>query len=331
MASPSETPLVGDVVKGVVEGLTNITLANSTLANSTLANGTAAASSSSWGLLGNLDFMLLESKLVFTAVAIIFIGAHGALRRPPSAAPPPQKTKNGKQAKKPEDDHFTEGLQASDAIMFPLLAGVVLIGLYYLIKWLQDPAILNKILRGYMSVMGVVSTGKLSGDTIQFAMSLVFPDYWIDGQGRIFHIDPRKRRQWLLKSPGAGDSDRELDEKKDTPLPDALSKRLSISKATKNTLWKIRHLLTEEWSVRLALRGIIKESFDVKLASVIGYLFGLVITTTYLMTNSSLLSNLLGAAFCYAAFMIMSTTSFAIGSMVLAGLFVYDIVMVFYT
>ena len=43
------------------------------------------------------------------------------------------------------------------------------------------------------------------------------------------------------------------------------------------------------------------------------------------------LSNLLGSSFSYASLIMMSPTSFPIGTMVLAGLFVYDIVMVFYT
>lgn len=51
----------------------------------------------------------------------------------------------------------------------------------------------------------------------------------------------------------------------------------------------------------------------------------------YFMTGWVWLSNILGAAFCYAAFTMISPTSFLIGTMVLAGLFVYDIVMVFYT
>ncbi|KAJ3503375.1 hypothetical protein NM208_g16528 [Fusarium decemcellulare] len=91
----------------------------------------------------DLDFLLLELKLVFSAIGIIYLGAHAALRRPPSAAPAKKKPGD----KHEGDERFAQGLEPSDAIMFPLMAAFVLVGLYYLIQWLQDPNILNKILR----------------------------------------------------------------------------------------------------------------------------------------------------------------------------------------
>jgi len=43
------------------------------------------------------------------------------------------------------------------------------------------------------------------------------------------------------------------------------------------------------------------------------------------------LTNLMGFGFCYGTLQIMSPTKFWTGSLVLGGLFIYDIVMVFYT
>ena len=51
----------------------------------------------------------------------------------------------------------------------------------------------------------------------------------------------------------------------------------------------------------------------------------------YYKTESVMVSNLMGVSFCYGAFLAVSPTKFMTAIYVLCGLFVYDIVMVFYT
>ena len=41
--------------------------------------------------------------------------------------------------------------------------------------------------------------------------------------------------------------------------------------------------------------------------------------------------NLIGFGFCYGTLQLMSPTTFWTGSLILGGLFIYDIIMVFYT
>ncbi|EON95921.1 putative signal peptide peptidase protein [Phaeoacremonium minimum UCRPA7] len=306
MASPSETPVLAEG-----DNFTHV------------GNDTLVAPAPILKVIQKLGFLSLELKIVISAMAIIYIGAHGALRRPPSASP-------AKSGKKKKEDQFAEGFTPSDAILLPVLAGFVLIGLYYIIKWIQDPSILNKILQTYMSVVGVISLSKLLGDTLEFVTSMFFPSMWRDSQGQIFHIDGRRRCQELLIRPQDETSERRTDTKKTTPLAGFLSER-SFSARTQHSLWKARHLLTEKWIVRVAVHGIGKESFPIKLVHVIGILLAMSTTFTYSLTGATLLSNLMGAGFCYGTSMIMSCTSFATGSLVLLGLFVYDIVMVFYT
>ncbi|KAI0878049.1 signal peptide peptidase-domain-containing protein [Hypoxylon argillaceum] len=282
-------------------------------------------------LLQNMDLLALETRIVFTALACIYIGCHGALRRPPSAKLPKRTNNEGRNQEGEEaderDDQYVQGLLPSDAIMFPTLAGTVLIGLYYLIKWLEDPDIINSILRVYFSVMSLASLGKLFADSLHFLVGFVFPSVWIGENGNVYHIDSEKRGQWYTKD---GTNDQVWDEKKVSPLPSLLS-GVKLSDATTNILWEIRNLFLEEWTVRLVVHGIVNEKFKVKFNDIFGVVLAVGANVLYYTTESTFLSNILGYAFSYAGIIVMSPTTFATGSSVLFGLFFYDIVMVFYT
>lgn len=297
--------------------------------NITLAEGSTNSTQDvmphvfTFGMLLKPGFLLVEAQVISSALIIIWLGAHGALRRPPSAALAKAKGKGGKE---PKDDQFTEGFAASDAIMLPVMAGAVLIGLYYLIEWLQDPDILNKILRFYLSTVSIASLTRLAGDALDILTSLVFPSIWADRKGNIYRIDSESRQQLRIK----GDDVESTVEEYKSPFPSFLA-GASLSDRTTQAAWEIRHLLTEEWTVKFAVHGLIFVNFNIKLNTLVGFLIAIMVSIAYHLTSWHTLSNLLGSAFSYSAFSIMSPTSFAIGTMVLAGLFIYDIVMVFYT
>ncbi|KAK0730056.1 signal peptide peptidase-domain-containing protein [Lasiosphaeris hirsuta] len=293
------------------------------VANSTNSTQDALPHKFAYEMLLKPQFLLVVAQVLFSALSIIWLAAHGSLRRPPSAAV--VKVKKGK--KQPNDDQFAEGFTASDAIMLPVVAGGVLIGLYYLIEWLQDPDMLNKILRVYLSTMSIASLGRLSGDALEILTSLVFPNMWADRQGAIHHIDPENRSQFVLDT--ATGAERTVAEMK-TPFPGFLS-TVSLSKPVTKTAWEVRHMLTEEWTLKFAIHGLISLNFDLKLNTLLGFPVAIIVTMIYHLTGWHVLSNLLGSAFSYTAFSLMSPTSFIIGTEVLVGLFVYDIVMVFYT
>ncbi|KAI0458125.1 signal peptide peptidase-domain-containing protein [Xylaria acuta] len=278
-------------------------------------------------LLQHKDLLVLESRIVFTALACIYIGSHGAIRRPPSAKLPKTR-KNGKHKEaENRDDQYVQGLLPSDAIMFPILAGTVLVGLYYLLKWLEDPDILNKILKVYFSVMSLASLGKLFADGLHFLTGFVFPTVWIGNNGKVYHIDSEKRGQWHTKD----STDNEVwDDKKVSPLPGPFS-ALNFSETTTTLLWEIRHLFSEEWTVRLVVHGIINEKVKVKFNDIFGFVLAVGANVFYYTTDSVFLSNLMGYAFSYVGIILMSPTTFFTGSAVLSGLFFYDIIMVFYT
>ncbi|KAI0201693.1 signal peptide peptidase-domain-containing protein [Astrocystis sublimbata] len=278
----------------------------------------------------NKDLLVLECRIVFTALACIYIGSHGAIRRPPSAklAKSSKAAKNGEtKDDEDRDDEYVQGLLLSDAIMFPILAGTILIGLYYLIKWLEDPDILNKILKAYFSLMSLASTGQLLAAGLHFLTGFVFPTVWIGGNGKVYHIDPERRGQW--HSDDSTDS-RVWDDKKVSPFPGLFS-GLTFRDTTNKLIWDIRHLFLEQWTVRLAIHGIIDEKIKVKFNDIFGFVLALGANVLYYTTESIFLSNVMGYAFSYTGIMLLSPTTFVTGSSVLFGLFFYDIFMVFYT
>ncbi|TGJ80558.1 hypothetical protein E0Z10_g8197 [Xylaria hypoxylon] len=278
-------------------------------------------------LLQNMDLLVLEIRIVFTALACIYIGSHGAIRRPHSAKLP----KTGKDGQKNEaeerDDEHIQGMLPSDAIMIPIFAGTVLIGLYYLLKWLEDPDVLNKILRVYFSTMSLASLGKFFADGLHFLTGFVFPTVWIGKERKVYHIDSERRGQWYA---GDGPGDRIWDDNKNSPLPGPFS-GFKFSATTAKLLWEIRHFFSEEWTVRFVVHGIVNEKVKVKFNDIFGVVLAIAANVFYYTTDSTFLSNILGYAFSYAGIIILSPTTFATGSAVLSGLFFYDIIMVFYT
>ncbi|KAK9419427.1 hypothetical protein SUNI508_07402 [Seiridium unicorne] len=274
------------------------------------------------------DLFILEAKIVFAALGCIYLGAHASLRRPPSASPPPKKkSKHGVlQKDEDQDEQFVQGLVASDAIMFPVLAGTVLVGLYYLIKWLEDPAIISKIMGVYFSIMSLGSMGKLFADTLHFITGFVFPEVWKGRNSKVYRFDGVKKCQYSLS-----ESDKRVyDETKKTPFPGFLSAR-SFSEQRRNTFWELRHLFQEQWTIRLGMHGIGKQKFHVRLNDVLGAVTAIGASIFYQTTKSNFLSNIMGYAFSYVGIVTLSPTTFTIGSSVLFGLFFYDIYMVFYT
>ncbi|KAI1417333.1 signal peptide peptidase-domain-containing protein [Hypoxylon sp. FL1857] len=296
------------------------------VANLTITEKLASLPAYVWD---NRDLFILESQIIFTSLALIYLGSHAALRRPPSANPPKRSKMGHAQRDRDEDrdDQYVHGLMPSDAILLPILAGIVLVGLYYLIKWLEDPHLLNKILRVYFSFMSLASMGKLFADLLHFLTGFIFPTVWRTRNGKLYRIDSSKRGQWSTQH---GSLHQVWDDKKTTPFPGWWSE-LKLSDATNTLLWGIRQLLVEQWTVRLSIHGIVNETFKVKFNDILGIVLGVGVNLIYYVTQSTFLSNVMGYAFSYTSIIIMSPTAFPTGTAVLFGLFFYDIYMVFYT
>ncbi|KAK1991235.1 signal peptide peptidase [Colletotrichum falcatum] len=289
-------------------------IAQNITGNITAGNGTSAVPE--WDIYLYASFFTMEAKLILSALATIYIGAHGSLRRPPSAAP--AKRKDGERERK-EDEPITEGLLPTDAILFPLLAGAMLIGLYYLIQWLQDPAILNKILRVYMSVMGVASLSTLIAHSLRVAVGFVFPNYFRHN-GSLYRVDDDEESFIKFMGEDADQSNAQFLQKSN-PLPFGLRSLIPFNTINSNRfLWDLRHVLVDEWTVKANVHGLFGEKFHISVLHVVGFNLAVTTVLAYFMSGSPFLSNLMGYGFCYGSFLIMSPTTFATGSLVLMGL-----------
>ncbi|KAI1819501.1 signal peptide peptidase-domain-containing protein [Xylaria intraflava] len=285
-------------------------------------------------LLLHTDLLALESRIVFASLACIYISSHGALRRPPSAkAPKKDKSEDGKKGavtageSQERDDNYVQGLLPSDAVAFPIIACFILVGLYYLIKWLGDSDILNTILRLYFSAMSLASLKKLVSDGLQLLIGFAFPTVWINTNGTLYHIDSKRRGQWHTKNDR---EDKVWDDKKRSPMPGLLSK-VKFPDRINALLWEIRHHVLENWTIRFVLHGIIDEKTQVTFSDFCGAAIAVGVIFFYHANASTPISNFMGYAFSYTSINMISPTTFTTGSLFLFGLFLYDIVMVFYT
>ncbi|EFX02434.1 signal peptide peptidase [Grosmannia clavigera kw1407] len=345
---------------------TNTSLVNGTIDTSVpyavLANTSSIAlpDSTVWSFLGlaydQRHYLLVQGRLFALTLTIIYISAHSALHRPNSAAPrrdeaeddaSSDKTKRGirrRRRRRSTTSDSKEGIQVHEAILIPFVAGAALVGMYYLLQYLDDPKLLSRILRTYSSVVGVASLGKLLGDGLHSMTSLVFPNVWArwdpTGQQEVFRIDPTRRcqlrQQVRQQEPAPGGESPDgwtVDTIRISPFPDRLA-WLARTPAATAQAWTLRRLMREQWTVRVAMAGFGNAELDVTLSTLVGIYVSAGLVAAYCFTSaasSHTLNNLLGLGFCYGSLMLVSCTSFGIGSIVLVGLFVYDIVMVFYT
>ncbi|KFY51590.1 hypothetical protein V496_08810 [Pseudogymnoascus sp. VKM F-4515 (FW-2607)] len=279
----------------------------------------------------------MYTHLVLAALFPIYAGAHASLRRPPSAAIPVKKKRTTKEEDEDSEDEDLEveqhvGLTPSDAIMFPILAGFTLSGLYFLIKWLKDPALLNQILGYYFSTLGVFGVGKLATDALNVSTSVVFPNMW-SSKGQIYHINQTLSAQ-LIESPSPGPETkihRRFVEAKTNPFPSVFS-RIRFPERTTKRIWATRALLNQHWIFRGYIHGILSVKSRVRLNDALGFFIGVACIALYNMNGKPwYLTNLMGFGFCYGSLQLMSPTTFWTGSLVMGGLFIYDIIMVFYT
>ena len=225
-----------------------------------------------------------------------------------------------------------EGLTPSDAIMFPVLAGITLGGLYLLIKWLKDPALLNKILGWYFSALGVFGVGRLAADALKVGTSFVFPEVWSSNY-RSYYPDPSKSLQvtgWIRKDRTPVPA--KIIDELTNPFPGRLLSVMRFPDFMTRSFWGFRSLLKSHWIFRGYLHNVFSVTSRVQIQDITGFMFGLAAVTLYNTWDKIwFLTNLIGFGFCYGTLQLVSPTTFWTGSLVLGGLFIYDITMVFYT
>lgn len=104
----------------------------------------------------NLDLVVMYIHLIVAALFPIVIGAFASLGRPSSADKPSKKVDaNGVEIENENEpvEMAMETLGKTDALMFPIIAGVMLSGLYLLITYFEITNILNKLMSAYFSLV----------------------------------------------------------------------------------------------------------------------------------------------------------------------------------
>jgi len=262
--------------------------------------------------------------VLLSALICIYTGAHASLSIPKSAAKPPKKKKqidNDEEDETLQNLQKMEGLSPSDAIMFPLLAGCTLAGLYFLIKWLEDPALLNKVLNWYFSVFGVLSVAQLFTDSMGVFTSSVFPAKYAS-DGKIWEIRRKQRVAESAANPL---------EKRNSPLP-GLWSELPLPPVVLDALWTLRELPTRRIHVRAFIHRIVEASLRIGPQGTLSFILALAAVLYYnLVAKPWWLTNILGYSFAYTALQLMSPTTFWTGTLILSALFFYDIYFVFFT
>lgn len=266
----------------------------------------------------------MNVHLILSALFPIYTGAHASLSRPSSAAKPPKRKKRkGDDDEDAEDDdeQKMEGMTPLDAIMLPVLAGCTLAGLYFIIKWLEDPAILNKILNWYFSIFGVLALARLLTDTMGVLTSVVFPVMY-SWSGEVWKLDGGSRR-------AVSSSVKHI--VGDSPLPRPLS-TVPLPKVFKDYLWTLRELPSQRLNVRFYIHSIAYGKFKIGPQGLLSFAIALAAQAYFnLVDKPWWLTNALGFSFAYNTLQLLSPTTSWTGTLILGALFFYDIYFVFFT
>ncbi|KAL9578543.1 MAG: hypothetical protein Q9212_005650 [Teloschistes hypoglaucus] len=264
--------------------------------------------------------------MVITSLIPIFAGAHASLARPPSAAKPSKTRRKASPRDGTEDDlqedteSKIEGLSASAAIWFPVAAGCTLAGLYFIIKWLEDPAILSTVMNAYFGIVGGFGVVQMFKDSLDVATSYVFPSRYLY-HGQIWKFDSINRKAVCEKDP---------DQTWQSPLPGRLS-RLPQPSFVQAFIWALRSSKST-LCIRTTVGSLSKVHIHITPTTVLSYVITLPILVYYnFVARPWYLTNILGLAFAYGSLQLISPTTPSVGTMILGALLLYDVYFVFFT
>lgn len=295
-------------------------------------------------------FIPTYTHLLLSALFPIYAGAHASLTRPSSAAKATRKERKSRKHRRSlrrsgtsssedgsssesdsdseeeeeEEEHRMEGLAPTDAIMMPLFAGITLAGLYFLIKWLEDPTLLNKLLNWYFALFGVFSVSRLITDALDIGHSLIFPRRYALG-GTLYHVVPKEKG--ALPVSGITEGKAPIA----SPLPGLLAK-IPLGNGFRKLLWNDRAMPGNKWTIRMYVHRMFSGKVLIGPHGIVGGTAAVLAVAYFNFVDKPwYLTNLMGFGFSYGALQLMSPTTFATGSLILGALFFYDIYFVFYT
>ncbi|KAK4569635.1 hypothetical protein LTR86_003399 [Recurvomyces mirabilis] len=273
-------------------------------------------------------FIPMYLHLLFSALAPIYTGAHASLSRPSSAAKPVKVTKDATDDDDEDEDEDEdkvqkmEGLSPSDAIVFPITAGCVLAGLYFLIQR-YGADLINMVMSFYFAAVGIYSVATLWKDGNDIVNSFVFPTWFAQGK-TLYKVDGAARKAI------AQDTTSEPVQSRDSPIPYIPA----FTKSFYDSMWALRAAIKRRYTTSLHIPSVITYKGNLALNNLISVFVGLgtIFYANVISTSKPwYLTNLQGFAVCYQALQFMSPTTFFTGTLILTGLFFYDIWAVFFT
>ncbi|OOF92651.1 hypothetical protein ASPCADRAFT_209899 [Aspergillus carbonarius ITEM 5010] len=270
--------------------------------------------------------------LLVSALFPIYIGAHASLSKPSSAAKSPKKSQeDGYESDTEEDEslgdtHKMESLAPSDALMFPLTAGLTLGGLYLVIKYMGAD-LLNKILGYYFSQMGMLFAIAFLKDCFAVIRSFFFPRKY-SGSGRIWKPKPAERVFQGARDDGSSSESLEV---RHSPLPGILG-AIPLPHTVRAALWTCREVAYWRARLRIHVHRLLHAECWLSVLDLLSVAVALpAIGYFTFVTKPWWLTNFLGFSFCYGTLQFMSPSTFITGSLILGSLFVYDIYFVYFT
>ncbi|EGD98406.1 signal peptide peptidase [Trichophyton tonsurans CBS 112818] len=275
-----------------------------------------------------VEFSLLKpliptyTHLIISTLFALYIGCHASLSRPSSAKKEPKEHR--------EEDDTDEavvqkmgGLEPSDAIVFPVLSGLTLSGLYLLIKNF-DAKYLSKILNWYFSHTSFIFGIAFIRDAITILRSFAFPTRYFH-RGTLWKANQEKRVYEAVASEGSFPNTRP------SPLPGILG-TIPLTESVQNYLWSLRGASYQKLNFQAYIRSLVDLKLPFNIIDVLSIIFsGVVVQFSAFGSRPWWLTNFLGFCFSYGALQFMSPTTFWTGTLILSSLFFYDIYFVFYT
>ena len=129
-----------------------------------------------------LPYLPTYTHLLIAALLPIYTGSHASIRRPTNTLTPTEARalrpsdldSEDEEADDEEDEepNTVETLSNTDALLFPVTAGLLLGGLYLLITYLDDPTLLSRLMTYYFSFIGTFSVSKTLLDVLNLLLPL---------------------------------------------------------------------------------------------------------------------------------------------------------------
>lgn len=259
--------------------------------------------------------------LLVSACLPIYIASYASLVRPSSAAPPRKRVKSTSEDEESEEvSQKIENLSTSDAVMFPVLAGITLTTLYLVLKYLNDPSWLNWGLNLYFSQMCLFFSYGFLSDSFTTIRSLIFPTTY-SSNNQLYKAD-LTNQQYISTT---------TDKTHTSPFPGILH-HLPVPGLLSRLIWRFRTAITTKANLTLHIRHILTLTTHPTLLSLLAIILSAILTYTHtFITKPWPLTNFFGLSFCYGSLQLTSPNTAATATLLLSALFFYDIYFVFYT